>query len=67
VPTRFGQGQKTVPIGVSEIGEPSGKVVSERLAHATPGFTMATYQHVLPGMQAEAARRTPWAEVNREP
>jgi integrase len=33
------------------------KVVSERLGHATPGFTMATYQHVLPGMQAEAAHR----------
>ena len=32
------------------------KVVSERLGHATPGFTMATYQHLLPGMQAEAAR-----------
>ena len=32
------------------------KVVSERLGHATPGFTMATYQHVLPGMQAEAAQ-----------
>ena len=32
------------------------KVVSERLGHATPGFTMATYQHVLPGMQADAAR-----------
>jgi integrase len=32
------------------------KVVSERLGHTTPGFTMATYQHVLPGMQAEAAR-----------
>jgi hypothetical protein len=32
------------------------KVVSERLDHSTPGFTMATYQHVLPGMQAEAAR-----------
>ena len=32
------------------------KVVSERLGHATPAFTMATYQHVLPGMQAEAAR-----------
>lgn len=31
------------------------KVVSERLGHATPAFTMATYQHVLPGMQAEAA------------
>jgi integrase len=32
------------------------KVVSERLGHATPGFTMATYQHVLPGMQADAAK-----------
>ena len=32
------------------------KVVSERLGHAHPGFTMATYQHVLPGMQADAAR-----------
>ena len=31
------------------------KVVSERLGHSTLGFTMATYQHVLPGMQAEAA------------
>ncbi len=32
------------------------KVVSERLGHATPGFTIETYQHVLPGMQGEAAR-----------
>ena len=31
------------------------KVVSERLGHSTPAFTMATYQHVLPGMQAAAA------------
>ena len=31
------------------------KVVSERLVHSTPGFTMATYQHVLPDMHAEAA------------
>jgi integrase len=31
------------------------KVVSERLGHATPSFTMTVYQHVLPGMQAEAA------------
>jgi hypothetical protein len=23
--------------------------------HATPAFTMTVYQHVLPGMQAEAA------------
>ena len=32
------------------------KVVSERLGHSTPGFTMATYQHVIPGMQGEAAQ-----------
>jgi integrase len=32
------------------------KVVSERLGHANPGFTMATYQHLLPGMGATAAR-----------
>ena len=32
------------------------KVVSERLGHSTPAFTMATYQHVLPGMQAASAR-----------
>jgi hypothetical protein len=30
--------------------------VSERLGHATPTFTIETYQHVLPGMQADAAR-----------
>jgi len=31
------------------------KVVSERLGHSSPAFTMATYQHVIPGMQADAA------------
>jgi len=31
------------------------KVVSERLGHSTPAFTMATYQHILPGMQRDAA------------
>jgi len=35
-------------------GEPI-KVVSERLGHAHPGFTMDTYQHVMPGMGASAA------------
>ena len=30
-------------------------VVSERLGHSTPAFTMAVYQHVLPGMQRDAA------------
>ena len=32
------------------------KVVTERLGHAAPVFTIDTYQHVLPGMQAHAAR-----------
>lgn len=31
------------------------KVVSERLVTPTWRFTMSIYQHVLPGMQAEAA------------
>lgn len=33
------------------------KVVSERLGHSSPAFTMSVYQHVLPGMQADAAAR----------
>jgi integrase len=33
------------------------KIVSERLGHATPEFTMRMYQHALPGMQAEAAAK----------
>lgn len=32
------------------------KVVSERLGHANPAFTIDTYQYVLPWMQAKAAR-----------
>jgi integrase len=32
------------------------KVVTERLGHARVAFTLETYQHVLPGMQADAAR-----------
>ena len=31
------------------------KVVSERLGHSSPAFTMTVYQNVLPGMQADAA------------
>jgi integrase len=33
------------------------KVISERLGHHTPEFTMRQYAHVLPGMQADAAAR----------
>ena len=31
------------------------KVVGERLGHSSPAFTMTVYQHVLPGMQVDAA------------
>ena len=31
------------------------KVVSERLGHSSVAFTLQVYQHVLPGMQADAA------------
>jgi integrase len=34
------------------------KVVSERLGHATVGFTLDRYSHLLPGLQEEAAVRT---------
>lgn len=33
------------------------KVVSERLGHAHPAFTIHTYQHLIPGMSAAAAER----------
>ena len=31
------------------------KVMSERLGHSNPGFTLQQYAHVIPGVQAEAA------------
>jgi integrase len=31
------------------------KVISERLGHESPAFTLRQYAHVIPGMQAEAA------------
>jgi len=33
------------------------KVVSERLGHSSVAITLDTYSHVLPGIQAAAARR----------
>jgi integrase len=32
------------------------KVISERLGHATVGFTLDTYSHILPGLDAAAAQ-----------
>ena len=32
------------------------KVITERLGHENPAFTMKQYAHVIPGMQADAAR-----------
>lgn len=40
------------------------KVVSERLGHSSPEFTMKVYQHVQPGMQAEAAEQIADAIMN---
>lgn len=52
------QPASSIPLSTSAVTPSTSerKVISERLGHATPAFTMATYQHVLPGMQAEAAR-----------
>ena len=33
------------------------KVVSERLGHSHPAFTMHTFQHLLPGMSAAASEQ----------
>ena len=33
------------------------KVVSERLGHASISITLATYSHVMPGVQEEAAEK----------
>ena len=33
------------------------KVISERLGHESPAFTLKQYAHVIPGMQADAAAR----------
>lgn len=33
------------------------KVVSERLGHTSTSFTLDTYTHAVPGMQADAARQ----------
>jgi len=35
----------------------SPKVISERLGHENPAFTLKQYAHVIPGMQADAARQ----------
>jgi integrase len=49
------------------------KVVTERLGHSTTAYTQDAYQHVLPGMQRDAARRfrerlyRPAGEANPEP
>jgi integrase len=31
------------------------KIISERLGHSTPAFTLKVYAHAIPGMQSEAA------------
>ena len=43
------------------------KVVTERLGHAHPAFTMHTYQHLLPGMSAAAAEQFADPHRHRKP
>jgi integrase len=43
------------------------KVVCERLGHSSPAFNMSVYQHVLPGMQADAARAFGEAVAGADP
>ena len=40
------------------------KVISERIGHEDPAFTMKQYAHVIPGMQAEAAEMVAAVVVN---
>jgi integrase len=47
------------------IGVPA-KVVTERLGHENVAFTLKQYAHVLPGMQAEAARLIASAVVDQD-
>lgn len=41
------------------------KVVSERLGHSNPSFTLTVYSHVLPGMHEDASRRLEAALVGK--
>jgi hypothetical protein len=47
------------------IGVPA-KVVTERLGHENVAFTLKQYAHVLPGMQADAARQIASAVIDEE-
>lgn len=49
-------GQTHATIAIPRAGVPV-RVISERLGHATPAFTLQQYAHVIQGMQAEAAQQ----------
>jgi integrase len=48
---------KVVPAGDLLAHGEHPKVVSERLGHYDPAFTLRVYSHVLPGIQAQTAMR----------
>jgi integrase len=48
-----------------QVGVPV-KVISERLGHQSPAFTLKQYAHVLPGMQRDAAKRVAAAVARAE-
>jgi integrase len=55
-PIRFHDLRHTHATIALRAGVPA-KVISERLGHSTPEFTLRQYAHVIPGMQAEAAQQ----------
>jgi hypothetical protein len=44
-----------------------GKVISERLGHASVAFTLSTYGHVIPGMDKDAATTVADLIMGHEP
>ena len=59
-------GASAADVAVTGAGQPRGiagassaEIISERLGHSTAAFTLQTYTQVIPGMDEEAAPRTP--------
>ena len=53
----YGRGSRLYDVTGKEYIDGSGGPAVYCLGHAHPGFTMHTYQHLLPGMSAAAAEQ----------
>ena len=49
------RGTDVYPSPSEQLAPNRARITSERLGHASVGFTLDTYGHVLPGQQAEVA------------